>query len=261
MFSKNKPASSVSEVGRLIIKRSWPIKCLETIALGVLLTKDMKDVVRFPIRFKSKVDGHTYWHIILGLKYNNKFGCLGLSRRYTLAGRDLKFDKLDVLVQSYFEAYEEVGHKVRKMTVGLPISHNTSSNFISWHFLKIPIPKKTDWQAAFETIEEFGKQIQKIQEHVLRSGNLGCPLPNTLWQPDTCECLFIPPSRAAKMNKDSPIRGGGIKAITKLKARRASDTSGSPKARKKSKKAKRKDKQKDVKTSNRNGDGRAALGV
>jgi len=259
--NKGKPVSSVLDVGRMIVHKSWPIKCMEAVALGLLLTKEMTNVVRFPLRFKSKVDGHTYWHIVLGLKYNNKFGCLGLSRRHTLAGRDIKYDKLDDLFLSFKEAYEEVGHRVRKMTIGLPIRHETTSNSIFWHFLKIPVPKKTDWQPAFELIESFGKQITKIQEHFIRSGMLGCALPNSIWLPDTCECLFIPPSRAAKMNKDSPIRGGGIKAIAKLKARRTSDAAGSPTAKKKAKRGKKKEKERQLKDKPPNSDGRSALGV
>jgi hypothetical protein len=44
----------------------------------------------------------------------------GMSRRSTLAYRPLHTTTLSDLVTSYRNAYEEVGHSVKKITVGLP---------------------------------------------------------------------------------------------------------------------------------------------
>jgi len=42
------------ETAKRIIKKALPIKCLEAVIVGTLLTRDIMQVTRFPLRFKSK---------------------------------------------------------------------------------------------------------------------------------------------------------------------------------------------------------------
>lgn len=264
---KNRPSNRIMEIAREILAQAWPIKCLEAVAVGVLLTKDMPEVTRFALRFKSRVDGHTYWHIVLGLKYNNKFGCLGLSRRSTLGPRDVRYETLSELVYSYREAYEEVGHKVRKITVGLPYEYDSKSvNHVYWAVLVCGVPKKMDWQPAMKVIDLFGKNLRKMDADLRRAGCL--TLPDTVWIDNVNELHFIPPSHQQKLkeaeatNANSPVRGTGVKAISKLKSRRNGGTAeGSQPAKKSTSRTRDKKKKTERDTVQVKDNARAALGV
>lgn len=61
---KRKPMIGIVEVARDIIRDALPIKCLEGVALAMFLTCGIdSSLVRMPLRFKSRVNGHSYWHI------------------------------------------------------------------------------------------------------------------------------------------------------------------------------------------------------
>lgn len=55
------------------------------------LTNTITNVERFPIGFKSMFDGRKYYHIVLGLYYNGKFGAIGISRRKDLMDKPIVF--------------------------------------------------------------------------------------------------------------------------------------------------------------------------
>lgn len=208
---KEKPSSHTLENARLIIKTGLPIKCLEAVVLGVYLTRDFTDLLRVPLRFKTKVNGHTYWHIVLVLRYNNKFGCLGLSRRSSLDYRELKFESFSELVLSYKAAYEEVGHTVKKMTVGLPFTRERTSERVFWHFLFLSVYKKADWAAALAVMNSYMKSIAAINEMVKQSGTCK-ELSGTEYRPDQWQLHFLPPSRQAKANLEHIPKGFGARS-------------------------------------------------
>jgi len=61
---------SVMETAKRIIKKALPIKCLEAVIVGTLLTRDIMQVTRFPLRFKSK---YVYLHRTLALSVPSSF--------------------------------------------------------------------------------------------------------------------------------------------------------------------------------------------
>lgn len=63
------------------LQRSLPIKCVEAVYIALLLTQTMPDVDRLPLIFYSKIQGHIYGHIVLGVHCNGMWGAMGLSRR------------------------------------------------------------------------------------------------------------------------------------------------------------------------------------
>jgi hypothetical protein len=71
-----------------------------------------------------------------------------MSRKNTLDYRELSFRTLSALVQSFKEAYEDFGHKILKVTVGLPFGHNEKSmEPIHWHFLLTEVENERAWYA------------------------------------------------------------------------------------------------------------------
>jgi len=55
------------------------------------LTNCVASVVRFPIGFKSRFNGHYYYHVVLGILHKGRFGALGISRRPDLMDKPLIF--------------------------------------------------------------------------------------------------------------------------------------------------------------------------
>eukprot|EP00466_Bigelowiella_natans_P011831 jgi/Bigna1/141420/aug1.62_g16128 len=140
---KRVPLLRVMNCAKTIIKESLPIKCLEATMLAIYLTRDIANLSRVPLRFASSVHGHIYWHIVLALRGKcGRWGALGLSRRPDLGFKPLKFSTLPALVKSYKEAYEGIGHKIVKVTVGLPVGTKVESHEkVYWQFMSIPVSK------------------------------------------------------------------------------------------------------------------------
>ena len=62
-----------------------------TILLYRYLTNGFDGVDRFPIGFKSVLDGQKHYHVVLGIRYNGRYGALGISRRHDLMDKPLTF--------------------------------------------------------------------------------------------------------------------------------------------------------------------------
>ena len=69
---KHRPLGRILETGREITRQALPIKCVEAVFVATYLTQGVKELERIPMSFKSQVDGVTYKHIVLALKYNGK---------------------------------------------------------------------------------------------------------------------------------------------------------------------------------------------
>lgn len=140
-ISKSRPLSSITECADQIIRKSSPIKCMEAAVLGIFLTNDIEKLTRLCLRFKSTVDGRTYWHIVLCVRFRNKFGTLGLSRKSELAFKPIQYSSLFDLVSEFRRCYvEECGHVVHRVTVGLPVGQSSfSKESIHWQYLQLPL--------------------------------------------------------------------------------------------------------------------------
>lgn len=136
---------------------SLPIKCLEAFLIATYLTTGISGLERFNISFKTRFNSVVYRHIVLGLKYGQMYGALGLSRRTDLAYKPLngKYDRLSSLIHDYIQAYRNYGHTVLRVKIGLPIVHDLKSFLtINWKVLVI-LPSKT------EKIE-YDRELDKI---------------------------------------------------------------------------------------------------
>jgi len=183
---------------------------LEAMMLGIYLTRDIPEFTRIPLRFGSQIQGQTFWHIVLAVSIrvkiksgdakqqvvkNNtkkqthkiKWGALGLSRRADLAYKPLEFDSLSDLVESYKTAYKGIGHRISKITVGLPVgTAETSVEKVYYHFLCIPIKSWTSWDAVRVLLDRYTKAMHKILRGVKTSGHY-MKLEDTVY----CRCLEL----------------------------------------------------------------------
>lgn len=85
--AKDRPYMSILSSAKEIMKEALPIKCMEAVMLALHLTNNVAGLVRVPLRFKSRIEGKTFRHIVLaitGPAVDHKFGALGLSRKPTL---------------------------------------------------------------------------------------------------------------------------------------------------------------------------------
>ena len=82
-----------------IVREALPIQCVEAVFVATHLTTGMADLLRIPISFKSTADGNTYRHIVLAVRYGDKWGALGISRRDSLMWKDLQFSSLAELIK------------------------------------------------------------------------------------------------------------------------------------------------------------------
>ena len=125
---------------------SLPIKCFEAFLIAIYLTTGIVGLDRFNISFKTRFNSTVYRHIVLGVKYGQIYGALGLSRRTDLAYKPLngKYERLSTLVDDYLCAYKNYGHRVLRIKIGLPVIHDLKS-FLYIHWKAIVIqPLKTD---------------------------------------------------------------------------------------------------------------------
>lgn len=88
---KSLPLWHVILCAQALWMKGLPMKCLEATALVMCLTNPLvlhhgsSRMKRFPLRFKTKVNGSTYWHIVTVIKFDSKFGSIGMSRQNTVS--------------------------------------------------------------------------------------------------------------------------------------------------------------------------------
>ncbi|CAF0937891.1 unnamed protein product [Adineta steineri] len=145
-INTKRPISGLMDSARHMMTEALPIKCLEAFLIAVYLTTGITGLERFNISFKTRFNSITYRHIVLGIRYNQTYGALGLSRRTDLAYKPLdgKYDRLSALINDYLRAYKNYGHTVLRIKIGLPIVHDLKSFLtINWKSIVI-LPNKTD---------------------------------------------------------------------------------------------------------------------
>jgi hypothetical protein len=159
-----------------------PIKCLEAFLIAVYLTTGMVDVERFNISFKTRFNSLTYRHVVLGIKYNQTYGALGLSRRTDLAYKPLngKYDRLSTLIDDYSQAYKTYGHTVLRIKIGLPIVHDLKSFLtINWKAIVI-LPNKIDRDDYERELDKVARVWRQMKLYMSYRGHVP---PASLVQP------------------------------------------------------------------------------
>lgn len=167
-IKKGRPLCRLMDVAKSIIRESLPIKCLEAVVLAIYLTSDLPSVQRFPLAFKTTFENNTFKHIVLGVFYNGKFGALGLSRRDTLMYKSLKYDTLYDLLTDFTRCYEDCFHRVDRIKLGLPVSHdNQSMEAVMWKYTYIRLSKLSTKEFK-HTCDSYSKQLRGKTAHQMK---------------------------------------------------------------------------------------------
>ncbi|KAG7392680.1 Tubulinyl-Tyr carboxypeptidase 2 [Phytophthora pseudosyringae] len=171
--NKNRSFKSIANTAKEILKEGLPIQCLEAVFLGAYLTAGLSNLERFPISFKTTAGTSTHRHIVLGIRHQQqKWGALGLSRCDKLMYKDMRFDSLSDMVLDYCNEFQNVCHKVAKVNVGFPLTHDIhSSERVEWRVLNIPVDTN-NWTEIAKQLDGFGKDAAEIESFKKVKGEL-----------------------------------------------------------------------------------------
>ncbi|XP_071795633.1 tubulinyl-Tyr carboxypeptidase 2-like [Asterias amurensis] len=157
---KNRPISGLMDSAKEMIRESLPIKCLEAVILSLYLTNGAPGLERFPLSFKTHFSGTIHRHVVLAVYYSGRYGALGMSRRDDLMYKPLEFKSLSELVFDFEDVYKKYWHTVRKVKIGLPVSHDPHSfEQIQWRTMSVSPSKQTRSEVQKE-IEKFTKDLK-----------------------------------------------------------------------------------------------------
>ncbi|XP_051511177.1 tubulinyl-Tyr carboxypeptidase 2-like isoform X2 [Myxocyprinus asiaticus] len=172
-IKKTRPLSGLMETAREMIRESLPIKCLESVILGIYLTNGLTSVERFPISFKTQFSGHHFHHVVLGVYCNGRYGTLGMSRRADLMDRALTFRTLSELVFDFEDSYRHYQHTMKKIKIGLYVPHNPHVfQPIEWNYLVINACK----QGREDMRKELEKHGRDMRMKILKSSSAQSPI-------------------------------------------------------------------------------------
>lgn len=172
-IDKTRSLTRLLEVAKNMIKYSLPIKCLEAVVLGIHLTNPCpSEIIRFTLSFKSRhVQSKTsHYHVLLGvyIQKHATYGCIGMSRKTELAYKKLGVHhSLNELILDIKGSYESVGHKLKRVSCGMPISHDACSlEAIDWTTLVIEMGEIDSDEALARQVERFSKLLRKNQDRL-----------------------------------------------------------------------------------------------
>lgn len=165
-INKTRSIRSLMEIAKNMIKYSLPIKCLEAVILGIHLTNPCpNNLVRFTLSFKSacKKTKSKHYHVLLGLYIKSVgYGCIGMSRKDELAYKKLgQFESLEKLINNIKSSYEEVGHTLKRVSFGLPITHNNCSlESLDWTCSVIELKELKSMEELSSKTEKFSRLLR-----------------------------------------------------------------------------------------------------
>lgn len=165
-INKSRSIRSLMEIAKQMIKCSLPIKCLEAVILGIHLTNGCpSSLVRFTLSFKSvcKKSKSKHYHVLLGLYIKNVgYGTIGMSRKDELAYKKLgNFETLEKLIFNIKSSYETCGHVLKRVSFGLPISHNTCSlESLDWTCVVVEVGKLKSVDELRVRTERFSRLLR-----------------------------------------------------------------------------------------------------
>lgn len=161
----------LAELSKKMIEVSLPIKCLEAVVLSVYLVNEiitsssLNGLEKFTIGFKTNSKGNVHRHVVLGIYCHatGLFGALGISRRFDLGYKKLKYISLTDLINDYVNCYSDYLHKVKRIKIGMPIPNsNRSFESILWNGCTINFKDK-NWSKLIEkhsrTIRHFSPNL------------------------------------------------------------------------------------------------------
>lgn len=176
-FFETRPNSSMItliETARAMVREALPIKCMEAVVLGIHLTNGVPALGRFPINFKSELpqrgqqqQQRYFYHVVLGVTRQGRFGSIGLSRRSTLMDKPLTFLHLYDLIEDFDESYRHCGQRLIKVRIGHLVSHDPHSiSPIPWRGITIH-PRAEDPRDLRSKVEKYSREL-KSQLRVVR---------------------------------------------------------------------------------------------
>jgi len=181
-IDKKRPVGRILETARCIERDALPIKCVEAVFLALRLTANWRDVDRVPAAFKTavaftdgagKVRRRCHRHIVLLVRRKGRepeavpgsrrfnahaeptdregaYGALGISRRASLAHRPMRYGSVSEILTSYREAYEDIGHEVLKVRVGLPVPRDPPDAEVCWRHCCVTVGRLGAGKGAAE---------------------------------------------------------------------------------------------------------------
>ena len=164
---KDKGQLKLTDTAKQIMREALPIQCLEAVMLGCYLTTKWNGVDRVPISFKSFVKpiNRSFRHIVLAIRYQGKWGAIGLSRKDTLMYKKIKFPSLSALIKDYQLAYEKCWHVLKKVYIGFPFRHEPLSVApIKWRVLNLRVDKHP-WEEVAESLDAYSKDLKKLASY------------------------------------------------------------------------------------------------
>lgn len=165
--------ANVTAIARDIVREALPIQCVEATFVGAYLTCGMRELDRYPVSFKSVLEGHVFRHIVLVVRCGGKWGAIGLSRRDSLAYKELKYESLTALIAEYRRAYTACWHELQTVYVGLPLPNVVSSNApVKWKVFRAAVGSAHQWEVAQETINGYAAGSIRLLETFTVTGRL-----------------------------------------------------------------------------------------
>lgn len=114
-------------------------------------------------------------HIVLVVHQNGLFGALGMSRKSDLAYKPLTFNSMSDILLDYKQCYANYYHKLKKIRIGLPISHDSLDRTVpNWYFLSLNHVSRTDWSSLQTTIDEYVQESKRAAKDYSKLLKLSC---------------------------------------------------------------------------------------
>lgn len=215
-MDKRRGMSHISSCAKEIIRLGLPIQCIEAVFLGCFLTAELSGVDRLPLSFKSKCDTNTHRHIVLALRYDHKWGAIGISRRPNLMYKEIMYPSLCDLIQEYKSSYASCGHRLIKIYIGLPFSHDVHSDMaILWRVFK-HTTYDCDFDELRPKLDSYTSSMLKTFEFFRREGMLPSNHKREAIPPQQKRYSSVPPRK--KRSEESEGRTNG-KFVEKFRER------------------------------------------
>jgi hypothetical protein len=124
----DRPLSMILETARYILHGIFHIRCVEAVFAGIALTQPLREVERYPLRWKTthRATETLCKHMVLAVRIPATpcergrppqsgpwlWGCVGLSRELELMNKECRFRSLHELIENFMASYDQCGHDV-----------------------------------------------------------------------------------------------------------------------------------------------------
>ncbi|KAG2379423.1 hypothetical protein C9374_006540 [Naegleria lovaniensis] len=168
-ITRLRPLKSILSTAKEIIHDCLPIRCVEGTFLAIFFTQELEEVERFSVFFETEmaVTRTVYRHIVLVVRFKNKYGALGLSRKDDLYYKPLSYCNLSEILREYILSYSKYGHLVNTIYLSLPISHDSQSKDVPvWSFLKLDF-RKHSLDRLMEKADKYMSEVTQGNCHTM----------------------------------------------------------------------------------------------